>query len=166
MQGDDAKVLDYLRRLCSVREYCRRDIYDKALTRLQKKSSGCEGDDASLQGRASALVDTLIGEGFLDETRYACAFCRDKSSIRGWGPVKIRSALMAKGVSSDVIDGALAQIDDSKADEKLRKAIETKARSLSSDPQIRLKLLRFGLSRGYPYDKINGEISEILKKFS
>lgn len=151
MQGEDAKVLDYLRRLCSVREYCRRDIREKALRRFD--------GDAS---RADAAVETLVDEGFLDEARYACAFCRDKSSIRGWGPVKIRSALYSKGIPADVIAAALGEIDSSKADSKLKKALQVKKNQLGRDPQLRLKLLRFALGRGYDYETASSALSSIL----
>lgn len=148
------RTLDYLRRLCSMREYCRRDVYEKAEKKLEDAAA------------AEEIVDTLVAEGFVDESRYASAFARDKAGIKGWGPLKIKSALIAKHIPSELVNAALSEIDSSRASDKLNKALEIKAKSLSSDPQIRLKLLRFGLSRGYTYDQLNDKISEILKKNS
>ncbi len=156
LKGSDAKfaaTLDYLRKLCSTREYCRRDVYEKALKRLE--------GDAEEAGR---VVESLVKDKFIDEIRYASAFARDKASIQGWGPLKIRMALSAKGVSADVIAASLESIDDDKADSKLKKSLEIKALQLKEDPQIRLKLLRFALGRGYDYSKVNEKISEVLKK--
>ncbi len=152
LEPDYTKTLDYLRRLCSMREYCRRDVYDKAFKRLEDKDA------------ARRAVDTLVAEKFVDESRYALAFARDKASIRGWGPMKIRMALSGKGVPRDLIDDALAEIDGSKADDKLRKALQAKARQLHGDSQIRLKLLRFALGRGYGYDTANSLVAELLSE--
>lgn len=172
------ETIDYLRRLCSMREYCRKEIMEKALRRLQSRSAGrgsdpaCPAEDAAgrsaadLRSTAASMVETLVGEGFIDENRYATAFCRDKSSIRGWGPAKIRAALRSKGIPSDIIEDALQQIDASKADDKLSKALDVKIRQLKGDPAIRAKLLRFGLSRGYDYEQIISKISEKLEKNS
>lgn len=145
------KTIDYLRKLCSVREYCRKDIYDKALKRLE--------DDAS----ASKAVDQLMQEGFLSESRYAAAYARDKSSIAGWGPAKIRYMLAGKGIPRDVIDEALQEIDAGRADDKLRKLLAAKYKLLKDDPQVKIKMHKFALSRGYEYDPVGSIVKEILR---
>lgn len=144
------KVIDRLRGLCSRREYCVEDMRQKALKAL-------EGDAAS----ADEIVETLLKEKYVDDLRYASAFARDKASIRGWGEVKIRYMLSAKKISRDIIDQALAEIDDRKASDRLHKLLENKYRSLKDDPQRKLKLLRFALSRGYSYEKVNCYIKKL-----
>lgn len=142
------KVLDRMRNLCSRREYCRSDIMKKALTAL-------DGDcDA-----AGKVVDILVAEKYIDERRYASAFARDKASLAGWGETKIRYMLSSKGVPRDVVEQALEDIDDLKARTRLEKLMENKFRSLKDDPQCRLKMLRFGLGRGYGYE----EVAEVMK---
>lgn len=150
MENDVAKTLDYLRKLCSVREYCVRDIRDKAEKRL--------GNTAD----ADKVVRTLQQEGYLSEQRYANAFARDKAAISGWGAYKIRYQLSAKGIPAAIIDQALEAIDGEKADEKLRRSIVSKYALLKGDPQIKIKLLKFALSRGYSYEQVNKVVSEIL----
>mgnify|MGYP000478992932 CR=1 FL=1 len=71
-------------------------------------------------------MSELLKDGFVDESRYASAFASEKSALTGWGPIKIRRALMAKGVPSDVIDTALAGTDRDKADAKLEKLMAGK----------------------------------------
>jgi regulatory protein len=141
------KVLDRMRNLCSRREYCRDDIMKKAMSAL-------DGDRET----AEKLVEILVTEKYIDELRYASAFARDKSSISGWGETKIRYMLCSKGIPREVIDKALEEIDGAKAITRLEKLMENKYRSLKDDPQCRLKMLRFGLGRGYGYD----EVSEVL----
>jgi regulatory protein len=71
--------------------------------------------------------------------------------------------LSAKGVPRDLIDKALEEIDQDKADSRLEKLLENKLRSLKDDPQCRLKLLRFALGRGYSYDEASHTIDQLLR---
>ena len=144
------KTLNNLRRQCSRREYCCSDVLKKALKSL-------DGD----MEKARQVLDILVREKYVDDLRYAEAFARDKSSIAGWGEMKIRYMLSAKGIDRDVISGALEEIDAGKADDRLKKLIENKYRSLKDDPQWKMKLLRFALGRGYPYDEVNGHIHDL-----
>lgn len=147
------KVADRLRGLCARREYCVSDVLVKAVKAL-------DGDKTA----AEEVVARLVEEKYVDDFRYASAFARDKAAIQGWGPAKIRYMLSAKGVSRDVIDAALAEIDNGKAAGRLLKLMENKCRSLKDDPQCRLKLLRFGLGRGYGYDEVNVVLDDLLKQ--
>lgn len=146
------KVLDRMRNLCSRREYCRADIMKKAMSAL-------DGD----REKAEKVIEILVAEKYIDELRYASAFARDKSSISGWGETKIRYMLSSKGVPREVIDKALEEIDGAKAMTRLERLMENKYRSLKEDPQCRLKMLRFGLGRGYGYEEVS-EVLEILMK--
>ena len=152
MTDQQKRILDRLRGLCSRREYCVADV-------LKKATDGLEGDRISAQ----EVVDVLVNEKYVDDLRYASAFARDKSAIQGWGEVKIRYMLSAKGVSRAVIDEALEEIDQDKADSRLEKLLQNKLKSLKDDPQGRLKLLRFALGRGYSYDEVNHVVNSLLK---
>ncbi len=166
MTERERQVFDTLSALCSKREYCTADIRRKALERLSR--DGAEASDseagrssvfsaermAGAAAAADAVVEALVAEGYVDDRRYAAAFARDKSALAGWGPVKIRSALLARGVPREVVLDALGEIDADRAAARLEKVLEAKWRTLRDDPQGRLKLIRFALSRGYDYDPI------------
>lgn len=152
---DAARCLSRLQKLCSKAEYCEADIYRKALKDL-------EGDADA----ARKVLEALISEKYVDNARYASAFAREKAAIQGWGPVKIRFQLKAKGVSEENIRAALEEVDEGKQADKLRKVLLAKARSLAGDPQFRLKLMRFGLTRGYDYDAVEAEVSKIIATFA
>lgn len=152
MEGDALKVLDRLRRLCSRREYCCQDI-------LKKASEALDGDKA----KAQEILEVLNIEKYVDDLRYASAYARDKASIAGWGEVKIRYMLSAKGISKDVVDCAMAEIDRDRAGRRLEKLLENKWRTLKEDPQGRMKLIRFALGRGYGYDKVASVIDAICR---
>lgn len=151
--SDISKILDNLRRQCSRREYCTSDV-------LKKAEKALEGD----KEKALQVVATLVEEKFVDDLRYASAYAREKSAISGWGEVKIRYMLSAKGIARDVIAQALAEVDPNRADSRLIKLLENKYCTLREDPQCKLKLLRFALGRGYSYDEVSGHIDALMKK--
>lgn len=147
------EVLTQLQALCAKREYCVSDIRRKALERL-------EGD----REKAVELTEALVADKFVDNARYASAFAREKSSLQGWGPVKIRFQLRAKGVSDEDISSALQEIDENRAATRLEKLLENKWHTLQDDPQGRLKLIKFALGRGYEYEAVESLIKLITTK--
>lgn len=148
-----AKVLDRLQAQCVKREYSRSDIFKKALKAF-------DGD----RDEAEKAVASLVEDRFVDDARYAAAFAREKARLSGWGPVKISFALSGKGISKAVIADALREVDPGEADSRMLSVLETKRKSLEGDPQIKFKLIKFALTRGYEYEKIAPVVDEILKK--
>lgn len=148
------KAADRMRRLCSRREYCIADIRRKLVEIL-------EGDMEAVR----EVIDSLVKDRYVDDMRYASAFARDKASISGWGSIKIRHALAAKGVERGIIDEALKEVDRGKADERLEKLMTAKYRSLKDDTQCRLKMLRFGLGRGYGYDEVSVVVEKLMRAY-
>ncbi len=143
MDERSRKVLASLQALCARREYCIGDMRRKALERL-------DGDTEA----ARELTESLVADGFIDELRYAAAFASEKSSLAGWGPIKIRRTLLSKGIPQETIAAALDRTDREKAESRLERLLVGKWKSLEGDPQGKLKLLRFALSRGYEYDDV------------
>ena len=144
------KVLSRLETQCARREYCVADITAKAVKAM-------EGDTEA----AREIVESLVSDSFVSDLRYASAFAREKASLTGWGPIKIRFALSAKKIDKANIDAALEEIEPEKASDKLRRVMEQKWKSLQDDPQGKLKLLKFALSRGYDYDDVRALAEEI-----
>ena len=145
-------VFDALSAQCAKREYCSSDIRRKALQRLEYDAAAAE-----------EVVAALMADGFVDDRRYAAAFAREKSALSGWGPVKIRSALLARGVPREAVLDALGEIDPERASARLEKVLETKWKTLRDDPQGRLKLIRFALSRGYDYEPVRPLVEKITR---
>ena len=148
-----ALVTDRLRALCSRREYCSTDVFNKAMRSL-------DGD----KDAANQVLEILVNEKYVDDYRYCCAYVRDKSSISAWGSTKIRYMLSAKGIARDIIDRSMLEIDEGKAEDRFEKLMQNKYKSLKNDPQCKLKLLRFAVGRGYQYDEVKSMIDTILRK--
>lgn len=146
------KVLDRMKTLCSRREYCSDDIRKKVIAALHE----CCPSEV-----VENIISELKREKYLDDLRYATAFSRDKSSIAGWGVMKIRYALNAKRIDRAVIDEALESIDAEKASGRLEKILANKYASLKGDPAWKMKLIRFSLGRGYGYDETMAVLSTL-----
>lgn len=151
------RILERLRNLCSRREYCTSDIRSKALSAL-----GDRQDDAE------KIVASLVRDRYVDDLRYASAFARDKAALAGWGEAKIRYALAAKKIDRETVSAALDAIDDTKAADRLQKLLENKFRALSSgrNPvsgyELRQKLLRFAVSRGYSFEQAASVVGNLV----
>lgn len=145
------QVLTYLQDLCVKRECCRSEI-------LKKAEKALEGDRAAAQ----EMLESLVEDRFVDDARYAAAFAREKSTLTGWGPEKIRYALIMKGISKSDIASALENIDREAAGVKLEKVVAAKSKTLQGDPFIKFKLIKYALSRGYRYDEVGPVVDRIL----
>lgn len=152
----DAKiVLRKLSWLCSRREYCSGDILKKI------RNYGIEGKEAV------SILKFLQDGGYVDDSRYASAYVRDKTLIAGWGTRKIIYALKAKGVSPELIEAAVDEVvSDEDTSRKMRTVVEKKWLSLKKEEhRARVaKTLRYALGRGYDYEEVMAEINGIMKK--
>jgi len=134
---------------CSRREYCRDDIISKL------HLWGVENNDAA------KIISILIKENFINESRYALAFVRDKFKYNKWGKVKITAHLKTKNISSETIKSALDSIDNESYVKFIRDNISSHRKSVRAKNQydLKAKLLRYGLSKGFEsnilYDILN-----------
>lgn len=145
------KVLLSLQSLCMKRECCSSEILKKARTLLDGDTSAAED-----------VLAALVKDKFVDDSRYAAAFARDKSSLTGWGPAKIRYSLMMKGISRETANAALEEIDAGAAGAKLEKLAIAKYKTLQGDPYAKFKLIKYALSRGYDYSDVEPLVERIV----
>lgn len=124
---------------CSRREFCCDDIRNK-LTLW-----GVENDDSE------KILGILMKENFINESRYAAAFVRDKFKYNKWGRIKISAHLRTKKLPPEVIASAINSIDNELYNKFLRGLIEGHRRTVKAKNQydLKAKLLRYGLSKGY-----------------
>ena len=117
---------------------------------LKKAAASLHGDEAA----AREVLESLVADRFVDDGRYAAAFAREKSSLTGWGPAKIRYALMMKGIPRETISSGLGEIDREAAGARLEKLMSAKYKLLAGDPYAKFKLIKYALSRGYDYSDV------------
>jgi regulatory protein len=85
---------------CAYQERCHKEVKEK-LIKLEVYR-----DDAD------EIIITLIQENFLNEERYAEAYCSGKFRIKRWGRNKIKMNLKQKGISDYCIIKGLKEIDE------------------------------------------------------
>lgn len=134
---------------------------ENAFLRLATLCARCEQAEGDLRKKlhdwgvsdnaANAVITRLKQERYLDNKRYAHAYCRDKLRFNGWGRIKIAFMLRGKGIEQEFIDAALNEINEEQYIHILNEALETKAKSLNNkdSQQTRAALLRFASSRGF-----------------
>ena len=131
----------------------------QSLMRECARSERSSGDALRLMKRwgltdedAKRVLARLQAKRFIDDSRYAEAFVRDKLNLSGWGAYKIKTALRAKGVSKEIIEEVVApMLDQTDMKERLEDIMCHRMRTLkySSPYDAKTKLIRFAVSRGY-----------------
>jgi regulatory protein len=148
------KALNKAAALCSRAEKCKYDI--------EKKFSVWElAPDEIEKGLAY-----LEKEKFIDESRYALHFVRDKFRFNHWGKIKITYALRQKNISQKNISEGIDQISDSEYRQSLLDILKSKIKSVKGDNhyEIKAKLMRFAQSRGFESDLINSVAEDVIAK--
>lgn len=152
-QYSEAQALERLMQLCAQAEHCRREMVDKCLA----------------WGLSSEVAERIVGqleaERFVDDRRYAPIYVRDKARFAGWGPMKVRAQLRAKGVESDVADDAIAAFDAEEWDAILLRAVRAKARTVrqADKRKVFASLVRFAMQRGFAYEAAKFAAQEVMQ---
>jgi regulatory protein len=98
----------------------------------------------------------MLEEGdFLSEQRYAETLVRSKAK-RGWGPSKIRNALMQKNVKPIYYKQLLAGLDQEEQLIKIKELAEKKREKIKAkdEKDLKQKLIRFLMGKGYSFELI------------
>lgn len=97
------------------------------------------------------LLAELITEGFVNEERYAKAFCRGKFANNKWGKIKISLALKQKGISEYCIRTGMQEIEEEDYQALLRTLIDKKQSTLSNEDEYsrKHKTARYVIGKGY-----------------
>ena len=133
------KYLSKAQSYCSRAEKCESDVR----TYLFKQSV-----DTNV---ISKIVESLVADKFVDNARYARAFVSDAFKFNKWGRLKIRQALLAKGISEKLMTQPLSEIDETEYMSLLDSLLRAKLKSVHDDDEYKVKasVFRFAYSRGF-----------------
>lgn len=139
-----ATLLAKARAYCARQERCQQELRDKAY-----------GWGAHRE-QVEQLIAQLIGEGFLNEARFAAHYAVSKSRQKGWGRRKLEQGLRLKGVGDALIAEALRAIDAGEEEEQLRAAVAKRwERTKEADPFLRkAKVVRYFVGKGFGADQV------------
>lgn len=148
------EALDRAASYCVKAERCIRQVREKLY------QWGIRGEDID------AIIETLLERQFIDESRYARAYARDKHRFSAWGARRISSELSQRGISSQVIREAIMELQDEyDIDESLKTLLERKYRTISKDmPRRKVweQMVRYAMYRGYDYDALRSVLVRLL----
>jgi len=119
------------------------------------------GFDASI---AERTVDRLRALDYLDDAAYARAYVEARFRNRGYGPRRLRSDLLRRGVPARIIDAALDAVvnpEDVLEAARLHAAKRWPRLATETDPnKRRKKLSEYLVRRGFSYDTVRRIVDE------
>ena len=134
---------------CSLSEHCIQKVREKLVQWETPKEY------------IDPIIDKLLEDDYINEERFARAFVKDKFRFNHWGRVKITTHLKALNISSENISIAMQEIDDEEYEKMLDEIVEKKRKTIKNgtDYEIRAKLLRHALSRGFEYNLVASKLN-------
>ncbi|MDE7412782.1 MAG: RecX family transcriptional regulator [Muribaculaceae bacterium] len=110
-----------------------------------------------------SIIEYLEQNRYIDNSRFAKAFARDKVRFSGWGKNKIRAALAMKRISSSEIREAIEAIEEEDYNNAINRAAAAKAQGLDlNDYAQKAKLFRHLASRGFESSVISKAINRLI----
>ncbi len=115
---------------------------------------------------ANDIMDYLIKEKYIDNSRFARAYCHDKFCYNHWGRIKIRQMLRHLRLSDEEIAEGMDTISDEDYLQTLGDVLQAKDRTLHEKNvyQRKAKLIRHLLSRGFETELAVDAVEEYLSR--
>lgn len=149
------EALQKMAALCSRAEQCESEIVKKLIKMGLSSSQRAE------------IIDYLKSERYIDNSRYARSFARDKARFSAWGPMKITSSLRLLRISSEHIRDAIESVEPEIWEEGVIKAAKVKSKNLDligeDKHKERAKLYRYLTGRGFKSDMALKAVKEICR---
>ena len=143
-----------------------------SLMNLAARSEKCSADALRLMrgwgvsdADAQKVLQRLVAERFIDDSRYAASFVREKINLSGWGVYKITAALRRKGIEGSVISEALAENGAVDMVERLQSLLERKMRTVKAKngADLKAKLFRYAAGQGYDFATAKQCVERLVK---
>lgn len=153
------KALDLL----SMRDYSRRELSDKLVTKAWEKKEQKDMDLGSLKQQASDICDRLEELGLLNEERFARSYTDELIRRKHLSKSGLKTALIQKGVPRDVIETILEEVEIDPV-EQVRELLATKFKNRDlSDEKQKTRTVNALLRLGYRYHEIHAAMGEWME---
>ena len=141
---DDKEANNSIEKYCIIQERCIFDIKIK----LQEWKIPSEKIDQ--------IIEKLINNDFINESRYAETFCRGKFNIKKWGRIKIIYELKKKNISQENINNGIKIIDENKYKKVLESLYIRKIKSIKIKDKFtkKVKISKFLQQKGFETNMI------------
>jgi len=143
-----------MERYCAYQERCHKEVHQKLY------------EMRMIPLAMDQIIDHLLRNNFLNETRFAQAFARGKFRVKKWGRKRIVNELKLREISKYNIQIALKEIPDSEYYNTFEALAEKRMQQLSSEKNLqkkRKKLADYLFYRGWESEMVYGKVNEISK---
>lgn len=158
VEEEKSAAKSYLIKLLGRRDHSRKELKTKA---IQK------GFDPQ---KVNLILNDLEQKGYINNSEFARKFVADKISIQMWGPVKIRSELIRKGIDRQTIDQILLnQTENLELNKICVDLIVKRKRHFSREGDSykrRQKIASYLQRRGFSFDTINRVLPDIIDRLN
>jgi regulatory protein len=123
---------------------------ERTVSELRRHLLEREVDEASV----TETIEELVGQGSLDDARFARLFVQDKRELERWGSERIKRALLVRGIDRELADAALCSAQPGE-DGELDRALGVLRERFPVPPQGRRereRALGLLLRKGYDPD--------------
>lgn len=125
------------------------------------------------KGYPTGIIDRVLDEfdqkGLLNDESFALKFAADKAHFKKWGPVKIKNALLKKGVSKIVAEKAVQNITNDLDQQQICvDLLRKRKRHFMREPDAlkrKQKMYRYLTGKGFTGNIIQNTIDSIKNNF-
>lgn len=139
--------------------------FDRGLTYLEKNIKTEKGIREYLKGKGfldesiDKAVEKLNEYGYINDESFADSYIRTYSNKKGKKLLKYE--LMAKGVSCEIIEKKLEEIDENEQAEACKKLFEKYIKNKTFDLKLKQKAFSYLFSKGFS----NEVVSRVMKNY-
>lgn len=148
-----SKICNILFRFCSGRERCEQEV-EKKLTLL----------GISDKAFINKIIGQLKEEGFLDNKRFARAYCLDKFRFNRWGRIKLNNMLYQYNLGKEIIDYGISCIEEEEYVVSIKQLIDKQYAIVKKTEKdkgiIKNKVIRYLVNKGFEYEIIKSNYNK------
>jgi len=149
---DDSKIFKKAGSLLARRDHSRWELRTKLIK-------------AAPASQVDRLLDRLEQLNLLNDHNYAYNFALSRMHNSGWGPARVRSYLLARGVGKEIVDSVLEQackeVDQQSMIIKYAQMGFVRMKSRIGLPEVR-KMISHLRRRGFEEEMIHSALRQIL----
>lgn len=160
-QSEFGKLYALALNYCLLRPHSEKEIRDylwkKTLSRKLKNRKTGEFYEKKGVSKLSVdqVLERLIEKKYIDDEKFARFWIENRNQRKGSSIKKLKSELLAKGVSSDIIEQILSETNRNDSEE-IQKVIFKKAKKYTDEK----KLIAYLARQGFSFDEIKQAISK------
>ncbi|MCC8097519.1 MAG: RecX family transcriptional regulator [Eubacterium sp.] len=116
------------------------------------------------------IIERVIGfleeYGYIDDRAFAKAYIEEKRRLKGYGGIRLKQELYAKGISREIIDVLSEELSEDDT-ETIKKAIDKKLKGNKvSDRKELQRLYGYLMRRGFSYEQSREALEEYEREIN